>query len=88
MGKKKNNYKSKCCGAKVRVHSEPDDIDKLGCTMYHVCTECNQPCDVISKERRVWTINPKTQVVPDKREKKKKLFTDKELKRFHQEEDF
>jgi hypothetical protein len=80
--------KSKCCGAKVKVHTEPDDIDKIGCTMYYVCTKCNQPCDVISKERQTWAINPKTQIVPDKREKKKKLFTDKELRDLRLEEDF
>jgi len=84
----KNNYKSKCCGAKVRVHTSPDEIDKIGCTMYHICTDCGKPCDIIIKERHTWKINPKTRIVPNKKEKNKKLFTDKELKDFRMEEDF
>jgi hypothetical protein len=88
MTKKRSNYKSKCCGTKVRVESSPDDIDKKGCTMYYVCTKCNQPCDVLTNERRTWAINPKTRIVPNKKEKNKKLFTDKELKDFRMNEDF
>jgi len=79
---KKKSFKSKCCNADVRVEGM-DDFDKQ-CTMYHVCTKCNNPCDVIIKTRRIWAINPKTRIVPNK----KRLFTDKELRKLRSEEDF
>ena len=90
MGKKKSKsiYKSRCCNAKVKSVTSPDEIDKLGCTMVCVCTECNKPCDIYIPERKTWAINPKTRIVPNKKKKNNKLFTDKELKKFHQEEDF
>jgi hypothetical protein len=84
MSKKKKPLKSICCNADVRVEGM-DDFDKA-CTMYHVCTYCNKPCDVTVKIRRKWAINPKTRVIPNK--KKDRKFTDKELKKIHQEEDF
>jgi len=40
------------------------------------------------KIRKVWTINPKTRVAPDKRKRIRKLFTDKELREFRKNEDF
>ena len=82
MSKKKKPLKSRCCNAPVRVEGM-DDFDKQ-CTMYHVCTKCNNACDVIIKERKTWKINPKSRIVPNK----KKLFTDKELRKLRQEEDF
>lgn len=88
MEKKKSKYISKCCGAKTKVCTSPDEIDEIGCTMYTICIKCNQPCDIVIKERRTWEINPKTRIVPNKKEKNKKLFTDKELKNFRLGEDF
>lgn len=86
--KKKNNYKSKCCGAKIRVHYAPDDIDKIGCTMYHVCTDCGQACDIIIRTRRTWTINPKTKIMPNKKKKSSTKLSPKELREIHLNEDF
>ena len=81
-----NNLKSVCCGAKVRIEGM-DDFDKQ-CTMYHVCTHCNNPCDVLRNERRTWTRNPKTQIIGDKRAKKEKKLTKKEIEEFRRNEDF
>jgi hypothetical protein len=86
--RKKNNYKSKCCGAKVRIHSSPDDIDKFSCTMYHVCTNCGQACDIIILTRRTWIRNPKTQIIPNKKKKKSTKLSSKELREIHLNEDF
>lgn len=87
---KHNNsqFKSKCCHEAVRVSCSPDEIDKIGCTMYYTCTGCQEACDVFIPERKTWTINPKTRVVPNKKKQNNKLFTDKELKKFLQGEDF
>jgi hypothetical protein len=91
--KKKSNLKSQCCNAEARVDMSPDfegDNPKtmqMG-TCCYMCTKCHQPCDVYLKERKTWTRNPKTQIIPDKREKKRKMFTEKELKQIHKEEDF
>ena len=58
---------SNCCGAPAKVYTSPDDIDKLGCTMYYVCTECGEPCNIIFKQRKTWKINPKTRITPNKK---------------------
>ncbi len=86
--KKKNNYKSKCCGAKVKIYSSPDDIDKVGCTMYHICTECGQACDIMILTRHTWTRNPVTQIIPNKKRKSSTKLTKKELREIHLNEDF
>jgi hypothetical protein len=86
MSNKKKPLKSKCCNADVRIEGM-DDFDQT-CTMYHECTKCGNPCDVIIKVRKLWAINPKTRIVPNKKKKNDKLFTDKELKKFREEEDF
>ena len=86
MEKKKSNLKSICCGAKVRVEGM-DDFDKQ-CTMYYVCTKCNQACDVLIKKRRTWNINPATKVKGDNRGKVKDKLTKKEIEEFRRNEDF
>jgi len=78
MTKKKSNLKSICCGAKVRVEGM-NDFDKQ-CTMYHVCTYCNKPCDIIVKVRKTWTRNPSTKVEGDKRAKEKRKEANKEIR--------
>jgi hypothetical protein len=78
MEKKKSNLKSICCGAKVRIEGM-DDFDKQ-CTMYHICTKCNQACDVLINIRKKWNINPVTQVKGDEREKKRQKEIKKEIK--------
>jgi hypothetical protein len=77
MGKIKNNLKSICCNAKVRLEGI-DDFDKQ-CTIYHVCTYCNKPCDVLIKVRKTWTRNPSEQIIGDKRDKINKKVTKKEI---------
>jgi hypothetical protein len=66
--KKKSNLKSICCNKEVRVEGM-NDFNKQ-CTMYHVCTYCNKPCDVTVKVRKIWTINPSTKVIPNKKKDK------------------
>lgn len=79
---KKSNYtlRSKCCNGKVKTQGKT--------TMYYVCLKCKEACDVIFVERKTWTRNPATQVQGDKREKRKRLFTDKEIREFLKHEDF
>ena len=77
MGKIKNNLKSICCNAKVRLEGI-DDFDKQ-CTIYNVCTHCNKPCDVLIKVRKTWTRNPSEQIIGDKRDKINKKVTKKEI---------
>lgn len=86
MEKIKNKYKSKCCGAIVKVHTSPDEIDKVGCTMYHICTKCGEACDVYLKERRTWNINPAEQIIPNKKKQKSTKLTPKELKEIYKNE--
>ena len=85
----KSKLKSNCCNADIKIGGVPDfEGDKSACTQYYVCVKCNEACDVHSNKRKTWTINPKTQIIPDKREKNKKLFTEKELRKIHKQEDF
>jgi hypothetical protein len=89
--KRKSKLLSTCCGAPT-TFSEivPDFIGdkqpKIG-TAYCICTKCKQPCNVYSKERRTWAINPKTRVIPNKKKRITKL-SPRDLKRIKQEEDF
>jgi hypothetical protein len=89
---KKNNYKSSCCRAKVRLSNPAPDFigDKnptIG-TCYAICTKCNQPCDLHIPIRKTWKINPKTQIIPNKKKPKSTKLTPKELKEIHLHEDF
>jgi translation initiation factor 1 (eIF-1/SUI1) len=86
--KNKNNLISNCCNARTEVVCSPDDIDKIGCTMYHKCLKCNCACDVHSNKRRVWIINPSTKVKGDKRAKIKNGLTKKEINEIRLTEDF
>jgi len=76
--KKKSNLKSICCNKEVRIEGM-NDFDKQ-CTMYHVCTYCNKPCDVTVKVRKIWTINPSTKVKGDERGKQKRKEIEKEIR--------
>jgi hypothetical protein len=47
----KNNLKSKCCNAPVRVECGEDFIGDIisemeVATCWYVCTKCNKPCNV------------------------------------------
>ena len=73
--KKMSNLKSTCCKAEIKLSDlSPDFIGdnpktmRIG-TCYSVCTKCHQPCDIYSNERKFWTRNSKTQIIPDKRKK-------------------
>jgi hypothetical protein len=85
MKKTKNNLKSTCCNAIVKIDMAPDFIGdnpktmKIG-TCCYICTKCKQACDVYLKERKSWTRNPKTQIQKDKREKIKEKLTKEEIK--------
>ena len=37
-----------------------------------ICQKCKKACNVYSVQRKVWTINPKTRIKPNKR----KMFSD------------
>jgi len=84
--KNKTTLKSNCCNAPIRTEGDKDFKNSFEGTFYYVCSKCKQPCDVHLDERKIWLINPKTKVVPNK--KKDRKFTDKELKKFKEEEDF
>lgn len=90
MGKKKNKTKllSTCCSAETKVHTSGDEIDKVGCTNYMVCSKCGEPCNFYTKTRGVWQINPVTKVIPNKKKKSSTKLTSGELKRIHEGEDF
>lgn len=92
MTKKKSKIKSKCCKAKVRYSDlSPDFIGDTNIsigTCVCICTKCNKPCDIYIPIRKVWKKSPATQVQGDKREKRKRLFTDKEIREFLKNEDF
>jgi hypothetical protein len=91
---KKNNLKSDCCKTKIKFSDpSPDFIGDNPKTMtigtcYFICSKCNQPCNIYVPIRKIWTRNPVEQIQNDNREKKKKLFTDKELRGFRMNEDF
>ena len=60
----KVSERSKCCNAKVKV---------VGRTALHYeCLKCEEPCDVNFILRKVWTRNPKTQIIPNKKKENKK----------------
>lgn len=47
------NYKSKCCGAKVKVGGIPDFLgSKEVITLNFSCCECGKPCDVVQPKGR------------------------------------
>lgn len=50
-------YRSKCCGARVKIEGMPDFIgSKEVCTVNAVCCHCEKPCDTtrfnIAKKRK------------------------------------
>jgi hypothetical protein len=49
--------RSKCCDARVKVVGRT--------TLHYECTKCGEACDIFFTNRRTWTINPKTRVVPN-----------------------
>lgn len=90
MGKKKSKFKSQCCNAPIRLGGELGDFkdsDKA-CTLYAICTKCNNPCDIKSQTRKTWNINPSTKIQKDERKKFQDKLTKKEIQRYLKEEDF
>ena len=46
------NYRSKCCDAKVKVHGIPDfPGTKEICTMNFSCTQCGKSCNMVEISR-------------------------------------
>jgi len=89
MKKKKNNLKSTCCGAEVKIGGIGDfEGDKSACTQYYVCIQCQEACDVYLKERKTWTRNPVTKVKGDERGKYQEKLTKKEIDTIRKNEDF
>ena len=87
MVKKVNNLRSLCCNAPAKVEGAPDFVgdnpkNMRECTCWYACTKCHQSCDVYSNARKTWTINPKTQIVPNKREKIRNKEINKEIKEY------
>lgn len=78
---KKGTIKSKCCNARV-------DISIHGEHLTTKCSKCGKDCLSISCPRRTWKRKPVTQVQQDKREQKARMFSTKELREFHEKEDF
>ena len=89
MAKKRNSSseRSKCCGARVKVHISSDDIDKIGCTMYYICTKCKEACDIYVATRRLWAMDSHTKVLEDNRSKQRNELTKKEVRRILLNED-
>jgi hypothetical protein len=88
--KKRNKILSSCCRAEIRFSDpSPDFIGddpktmKIG-TCSAICSKCNKPCNIYTPIRKVWTRNPKTQILEDNRGK----LTEKEIKKILKEEDF
>jgi len=93
MAKTINNLKSTCCNAVAKVEMTSDFIGDNPKTMrvgtcHYICTKCQEVCDVYLKQRKTWTRNPKTQIIGDKRAKKEKKLTKKEIEEFRRNEDF
>ena len=90
--KKKSNLRSTCCKAEIKYsEAVPDFIgdDKNSVrTCYCICSKCGEPCNIYSVERKTWEINPKTRVVPSKKKKNDRMFTQKEISHFWKDEDF
>lgn len=46
---------SKCCGAAVRIASCRGDgvttVSSYRTTLWHECTKCGKPCDIVSAQR-------------------------------------
>ena len=88
--KNKRKDKSLCCGAPVTVDwGTPNfigDKNPIIGTANFICTECNEPCDILPKPRRTWKINPATRIKPNK--KKGRMFTAAEIREFLRNEDF
>jgi len=52
----KPNYKSKCCGAKVKIEGGVSDFGgryKKGQTYHFVCRKCKKPCDILEEDNKV-----------------------------------
>ena len=51
----KPNYKSKCCGAKVKVEGGIPDfvIDREAVTIHYICQKCKKPCDILEEDNKV-----------------------------------
>lgn len=90
MTKKKSNYKSACCNAPIRLGGGVGDFseDDKSCTLYAICTKCNNSCDIKSQTRKTWAINPSTKIQKDERKKFKDKLTKKEVERYRANEDF
>ncbi len=88
----KTQYKSQCCNAKTTYSEMITDFigekKPLIGTITCICSKCKKPCAILIVERKKWEKNPATQIIPNKKEKIKRLFTEKELKKFREEEDF
>lgn len=79
--KKKTNLKSNCCNAKIKVGGIGDfEGDKIACTIYYVCTKCQEACDVHIQERKTWAINPKTRIVPNKKKDQQSKQAEQDIK--------
>jgi hypothetical protein len=81
MAKKKSNLKSNCCNTEIIIGgiSDFEKNYKETCTQYYICTKCKQACDIHINERKIWTRNPKTQIIGDKRAKIKEKEINKEI---------
>jgi hypothetical protein len=95
MSKKKNKQLlSDCCRAEIRTSDFiPDFIEDNPKTMtigtcYFICSKCGEACNIYVPIRRTWKINPKTQILQNKKKKSSTKLTPKELKEIHKREDF
>jgi len=94
MKNKKSVLVSTCCKAPI-VYSNPapdfigdKEEDMVIGTCCCLCSKCQEPCNIMSIERKFWTRNPVTQIIPNKKKKSSTKLTPKELKEIHKNEDF
>jgi hypothetical protein len=82
--KSKSNLKSNCCNAGIKTAMSPDffgdipDQMHVG-TCHYECTKCGKTCDVHTNTRKIWAINPKTRIVPNKKKNQKEKLSKQEI---------
>lgn len=68
---KETTQRSNCCNYRVKVVGRA--------TLHYECCKCHQDCDIHYVQRKTWVINPKTRIVPDKREEENNKRIKKEI---------
>jgi len=94
MKRKKRNFKSECCNAEVHLSKTLNKLfgnfsEKISTGTYEcICSKCHKACDVYIPIRKVWTINPKTRIIPNKKKRILDKLSQKEINKYRKNEDF